>query len=170
MFKLVPFLLLAIPLVEIAAFVVIGERIGVAMTLALILVTALIGTILLRIQGFGIISRIQAEIAHDRLPGAELVHGAMILVAGILLLTPGFLTDALGFLLFVPAIRSAIWRAIRARMDFFVVDDVEPFSRSTFRSSDDRGPIVDLGEDDYQRRDDEDEPVPRRDTPWREDR
>ncbi len=115
-FSMVPFLLLVIPVLEIAAFIVIGQQIGVLATLLMILVTAILGSILLRIQGFQIITRINEATARGELPGRELGHGAMILVAGVLLLTPGFITDFLGFVLFIPQARSAIWQMIRTRI------------------------------------------------------
>lgn len=115
-FSIIPFLLLAIPLAEIAVFVVVGQQIGLFPTLALVLITAVAGSILLRIQGFNLLSRMQRELAQHRLPGRELVHGVMILVAGLLLLTPGFVTDTLGLLLFIPAIRDLVWRYVRSHM------------------------------------------------------
>ncbi len=115
-FSLVPLLLLAIPLLEIAAFIVIGGQIGVLATLAMVFVTAVIGSILLRVQGFGLINRIRSETEQGRVPGRELVHGVMILIAGVLLLTPGFVTDTLGFLLFVPAIRDIGWHIVKDRI------------------------------------------------------
>ena len=115
-FALIPFLLLAIPIAEIVAFIAVGREIGIGWTLGLILITAMIGTVLLRIQGFGLIERIRGEVGAGRVPARELVHGVMLLVAGILLLTPGFITDTLGFLLFVPALRDAGWHALRDRV------------------------------------------------------
>lgn len=170
MLKLIPFLLLAIPMAEIAVFVLVGSKIGVAWTLALIVVTAIIGSILLRIQGFSLLAKIQREIEANRLPGAELGHGAMLLVAGILLLTPGFVTDALGFLLFVPAIRSAIWRWFRSRLDVEVIrrgPDAarDPFAGQFRHGGADRGTVVDLDESEYARGDTGDgEPDPS--SPW----
>jgi UPF0716 protein FxsA len=103
-FSFIPFLLLVIPLAEIAAFVVIGGQIGVWATLGMVLLTAAIGSFLLRWQGVGLFNKINTEMRANRVPGRELVHGVMILVAGVLLLTPGFVTDSLGFLLFVPGV------------------------------------------------------------------
>src|SRR5690606_20580036 len=100
-FSLIPFLLLVVPLAEIAAFVVIGGQIGVWATLGMVLLTAILGSFLLRWQGVELFNRINAELRANRVPGRELVHGVMILVAGVLLLTPGFVTDSFGFLLFV---------------------------------------------------------------------
>lgn len=115
-FSLIPFVLLVVPLMEIAAFVLIGGQIGVWATLAMVVVTAIIGSFLLRWQGVSLLRRIQSEMAAQRLPAKDLVRGAMLVVAGILLLTPGFVTDAIGFLLFVPPIQDAIWSFLKTRI------------------------------------------------------
>ena len=93
---IIPFLLLFIPILEIVVFILVGGQIGVVATLAMILFTAILGSILLRIQGFSIVNRIREQTERGELPGRELGNGAMILAAGILLLTPGFVTDTLG--------------------------------------------------------------------------
>lgn len=115
-FSLVPFLLLAVPIAEIAVFIAVGGQIGILWTFALILLTAVLGSILLRIQGFQIINRLREETNAGRIPGRELGDGAMILVAGVLLLTPGFVTDTLGFLLFFPPFRAVIWKFLSSRI------------------------------------------------------
>ena len=115
-FSFVPLLLLLIPLAEIGTFIVVGGEIGVFWTLAMVFATAVLGTILLRVQGLGLMNKIQREMAEGRVPGRELVHGVMIMIAGVLLLTPGFITDTIGFLLFVPAIRDAGWRLVKNRI------------------------------------------------------
>jgi UPF0716 protein FxsA len=145
-FALIPFLLLAVPLAEIAVFVLVGGRIGVMATLGLVLVTAIAGAILLRIQGFGAMERIRRTLEADEMPGRDLVHGVMILVAGILLLTPGFVTDTLGFLLFVPAIREIGWRFLRQRI---VVHTVHGRASGPQPRNPSGGPTIDLDEDDY---------------------
>ncbi|MEZ5841669.1 MAG: FxsA family protein [Hyphomicrobiales bacterium] len=151
MLKLLPFFLLVVPMAEIAVFVVVGSKIGVAATLALIVVTAIIGSILLRLQGFALLARIRDEVAANRLPGAELGHGVMLLIAGLLLLTPGFVTDTIGFLLFVPPVRDAIWRWFRDRLD---VEVIRPHGgpAAGFGSPRDpfgRGNVVDLDDDEF---------------------
>ncbi|OCW57332.1 FxsA family protein [Hoeflea olei] len=159
-FSIIPFLLLAVPLAEIAAFVVVGGQIGVWATLGMVLLTAVLGSILLRWQGIGLFNRINAELRANRVPGRDLIHGVMILVAGVLLLTPGFVTDTLGFLLFVPAVRDLVWRLVKDRI---VVQTM-----STGFAAGPRGPagpkrgddgVVDLDEDEYHRN-----PDPR--SPW----
>lgn len=117
---LVFLLLIAIPALEIAVFIVVGGRIGVLATLALVLLTAVIGTLLLRVQGLSVVARIRAETDRGRLPGRELGDGLMIVIAAVLLLTPGFVTDTAGLVLFVPAVRAAIWRLIAPRISVVV--------------------------------------------------
>ena len=84
-FSLIPFALLIIPLLEIGVFIAVGSQIGVFATLGMVVLTAIIGSILLRVQGFGLLTRMRSEIDQNRVPGRDLVHGVMILVAGILL-------------------------------------------------------------------------------------
>jgi UPF0716 protein FxsA len=116
MFSLIPLALLAVPILEIAVFIVVGQQIGVMATLAMIFITAVIGSILLRVQGFGLLRQIQKVMDEGGVPDRELVHGVMILLAGVLLLTPGFVTDTVGFLLFIPPVRDAAWRFLRSRI------------------------------------------------------
>jgi len=153
-FAIVPFLLLAIPIVEIAAFIMIGGQIGTINTLLMILVTAIIGTFLLRWQGFQILNSIKAETEQGRIPGRALGDGAMILVAGILLLTPGFVTDAIGFSLFIPFVRSVIWSFLASKVSVIIPGTQsagwqDGFNQQNPRTFDD-GPVVDLSEDEYQ--------------------
>lgn len=117
-FSIIPFMLLLIPILEIGVFIAVGGQIGVFYTLGMIFLTAIFGSILLRWQGFQVLNKLQVESAAGRVPGKELVHGAMILVAGILLLTPGFVTDSIGFLLFVPGIRNVIWSFLASKIKF----------------------------------------------------
>lgn len=109
-------LLLALPLAEIGVFILVGREIGVVATLLLTLGTALLGTALLRRQGLAAIQRIRAELSGGRLPARGLAEGAMIAVAGLLLIAPGFLTDTIGLALFVPALRRALWRQVASRL------------------------------------------------------
>ena len=111
---LVAFIL--VPALEIGLFIQIGGIIGALPTIALILLTAFLGTMLLRSQGLSTIERIRASVAQNRVPGSELAHGAMIVLAGLLLLTPGFFTDAVGFLLFIPPFREALFRFLAKRV------------------------------------------------------
>lgn len=112
----IPFLLLFIPILEIAVFIIVGGQIGVAATLGMILLTAIIGSILLRHQGLSTLARIQEQSRNGAIPGKELVSGVMIMIAGVLLLTPGFVTDTIGFLLFFPPFRQFLWSALASKV------------------------------------------------------
>lgn len=107
---------IVVPIVEIALFIEIGGRAGLWNTIALVVLTAVIGTWLLRAQGLGTLNRAQESLARNVFPVAELFDGLCLLVAGALLLTPGFLTDTLGFLLLIPPlrrlVRDRLWRAL----------------------------------------------------------
>lgn len=156
-FSIVPFLLLAIPLLEIAVFVIVGEQIGILPTLALVFATAIAGSILLRVQGFGVLTRIRLTLEQGQAPARELVHGVMILLAGILLLTPGFVTDTLGFLLFIPPLRDAVWRFLRRHI--VILSGVGKSAHSDGRARQNK--VIDLNIGDYSPTDDGD-------SPWRE--
>ena len=104
--------LLAVPIIEIGLFIEIGGAIGLWPTLALVILTAIAGTVLLRAQGFATMARLQSNLAEGGDPRGALAHGAMILFAGALLLTPGFFTDAVGFLLLLPPFREMLIRRV----------------------------------------------------------
>lgn len=151
-FSILPFLLLAIPIVEIGVFIAVGDRIGIFYTLGMILLTALLGSILLRIKGFRVLARIRQQMSAGQMPAKELTDGVMILIAGVLLLTPGFLTDAIGFLLFLTPVRAAIRAFLVSRIDLSSMAGKASFDNSgqSFRASSDKGhagPTVDLDED-----------------------
>lgn len=101
-------LLVAVPAIEIGLFVEIGGRIGLWPTLGTVVLTAVLGAALLRAQGFAAMARLQKSLAEGGDPRGPLADGVMILVAGLLMLTPGFFTDAIGFVLLVPPARRAL--------------------------------------------------------------
>jgi UPF0716 protein FxsA len=115
-------LFLAVPLVEIALFIQIGGLIGLWPTLAIVVLTAIAGTWLVRTQGISEMTRLRASFSDLRDPTEPLAHGAMILCAGALLLTPGFFTDAVGLALLTPPVRRAVLRYLRSR---FTVETFE---------------------------------------------
>ncbi len=106
----------AVPLIEIGLFIQIGGAIGLWPTLGLVLVTALLGTALVHSQGARALADLRTALNDLRDPTAPLAHGAMILFAGALLLTPGFFTDSVGLLLLVPAVRRALMRYLAKRV------------------------------------------------------
>lgn len=109
-------LFLAVPLIEIALFIQVGGLIGLWPTLAIVIVTAVVGTALMRAQGAMALGQIQSSFNNLRDPTEPLAHGAMILFAGALLLTPGFFTDTSGFLLLLPPVRAAAFRYLRSKV------------------------------------------------------
>jgi UPF0716 protein FxsA len=98
----------AVPLIEIALFIQVGGWLTLWPTLAIVVATALIGTALVRRQGLRVLAQAQRALEEMGDPLAPLLHGALILFAGALLLTPGFLTDAVGLALLVPGVRTAL--------------------------------------------------------------
>ena len=102
----------AIPIIEIALFIELGGAIGLWPTIGLVILTAVVGTMLLRAQGFATLARLQGSLSEGGDPRGPLAHGAMILFAGALLLTPGFFTDAIGFLLLLPPFREMLIRRV----------------------------------------------------------
>ena len=107
---------LAVPLIEIALFIQIGGAIGLWPTLAIVVLTAVLGTWLVRSQGAMALGQLRGSFSRLDDPTEPLAHGAMILVAGALLLTPGFFTDAVGFALLMPPVRSAVFAYLRKRI------------------------------------------------------
>ena len=99
---------IAVPIIEIAVFIEVGGWIGLWPTIGIVILTAVIGTAMLRQQGISILFRIQENLEANKLPVRELFDGVCLVIAGAFLLTPGFVTDSLGFALFFPPFRQAI--------------------------------------------------------------
>jgi UPF0716 protein FxsA len=107
---------LAVPLIEIALFIQIGGLIGLWPTLGIVVLTAILGTWLVRTQGATAMGELRRSFSELDDPTEPLAHGAMILIAGALLLTPGFFTDAVGFALLMPPVRRAAFEYLRKRV------------------------------------------------------
>lgn len=107
---------LLVPLIEIALFIQIGGFIGLWSTLLIVVLTAILGTSLVRSQGAMALGNVQRSFSDLQDPTEPLAHGAMILFSGALLLTPGFFTDAVGFALLMPPVRSAVFRYLRSKV------------------------------------------------------
>lgn len=134
---LVFFILL--PIVEITLLIDIGGSIGAGATILLILTTAVVGMVLVRYQGFSILRDAQNQISKGQPPAKALAHGILVLLAGLMLIIPGFFTDGVGFLLLLPPVRSLI-------LDFVVGSIMTKFTTDMFStrfyssaSSQDRG-------------------------------
>ena len=115
-------LFVGVPLVELLLLIEIGQRIGTLPTIALIVVTGILGATLARQQGFRVLRQIQDEVAQGQVPTSAMVDGVIVLIAAAVLLTPGILTDAVGFACLVPAVRVRIRRLLRRRLERAVAD------------------------------------------------
>jgi len=161
---------IGLPLLEIAVFIQVGGAIGVWPTIAATVATALAGSLLLRAQGVGVLMRARAQMDQGQLPAREMFEGVCLVLAGALLLVPGFVTDVIGLLLFVPPLREMLRgmiarhvaaKAARGEARVFV-DGVEVRNRQTRG----RGPVIDgefedLSPEDKDRRDDDDQDLRR---------
>ena len=114
-FFLLLLLFFTVPLVEIYVLLEVGSVIGVLPTVALVVLTAVMGAGLIRAQGIATFGRVQQELARGELPAVGIIEAALLLVAGALMLTPGFVTDAIGFLILVPPLRRWAIQSFLAR-------------------------------------------------------
>lgn len=105
-----------VPLIEISLFITIGGAIGLGPTLAIVIGTAILGSWLMRREGARALGDVQRAFVEFREPTTPLAHGALILVAGVLLISPGFFTDTLGLLLLIPPVRDAVLRRTGRRI------------------------------------------------------
>ncbi len=110
------FIMIAVPIGEIAVFIEAGDRLGLWPTLGLVILTAIIGTAFLRVQGLGVLRRVQDSLARGEMPVSEMFDGLCLLIAGALLLTPGFITDGVGFALLIAPFRRAVAAQIAAHL------------------------------------------------------
>ena len=110
MFLRLLLLFTVVPLVELFLLVKLGTVIGIGPTVLVVIGTGVLGASLARWQGLGVLRRVSEDLAQGRLPADALIDGLLILIAGAVLLTPGLITDALGFLLLVPQGRAIFWR------------------------------------------------------------
>ena len=115
MWLLVAFI--AVPLIEIALFIQVGDAIGLWPTLGIVVITAILGTWMVRTQGALAMGQLRQSFSQMDDPSEPLAHGAMILFSGALLLTPGFFTDFIGFALLIPSVRQAVFKFIRQRIN-----------------------------------------------------
>ncbi len=109
-------LMIVVPIGEIAVFIEAGDQFGLWPTLGVVVLTAIIGTSFLRLQGLGVLRRVQESLARGEMPVSEMFDGLCLLVAGALLLTPGFITDGVGFALLITPFRRAIAAQIAAHL------------------------------------------------------
>lgn len=145
MFRFLFLLFLVIPLVEIFFLIQVGQVIGAGWTIFLVVGTAVLGAFLLRLQGFQTLQRAQASMGRGELPAIEMLEGLCLLVSGAMLLTPGFVTDTLGFLLLVPLFRQLlIVQMLKNSQVLFKTRGTGQFYQQQSRSSSQRdGSVID---------------------------
>jgi len=141
--------------IEIAGFIVIGSRLGVMPTLALLLAAIILGMVLLRMQLKKLKQRLAQELDRGQIPERSIIEGMMMVIASILLIIPGFVGDVIGLLLFVPVMRALLWR----RMAKYVTSSAK-FYTGSGRGQKFEGDIIDLEVQDYQAQ-------PNEKSPWR---
>ncbi len=141
---------LLVPLIEIGLFIVLGQTIGLWPTLLGVLATALIGSVIIRSQGLSLISDIQRHMRAGMLPAQQLFEGLMVGIAGALLLTPGYFTDTIGFLLLVPPLRIIVYNWLKTRIHVDTVTSGSSYSSSFHRTVEED--VVDLDDDKWRDR------------------
>lgn len=114
--RLFPLLFIILPIAEMWLLIQVGSQIGAMATIALVLLTAVIGFALLRQQGMATLLRAQQKMAEGQIPAAEMAEGICLAVGGALLLTPGFITDAFGFICLLPGLRKIVIGSVLRRM------------------------------------------------------
>lgn len=116
-----------VPVVELYLIIEVGSRIGALNTISLVIVTAAVGAYMVKLEGLGVMARLQRNMQDGVFPAEELLDGMLLLVAGALLLTPGFLTDVFGFLAVFPLTRGLIKKVVKkymeSRMEFRPPDE-----------------------------------------------
>lgn len=110
--RLLLFLFIVIPALEIGLFILAGKTVGGVATIALIIATGILGAYLAKQQGMGVVRKVQEQIRSGYPPADALVEGACVLLGGLLLLTPGFITDIIGLLLILPPTRKMVQPAL----------------------------------------------------------
>ncbi len=166
-----PILLLAfifVPIIEIGLFIQVGGFLGLWPTIGLVLITAIVGASLVRSQGIQTLMSVQGRLEKGEVPAQQIFEGVMLAVAGVLLLTPGFMTDALGMVVLLPAPRAAIAKYLMSKMVVKTVQGggfhggfsgQDPFENDPFRrgSSDSRPDNGNTFEGEFERKDDDDD-------------
>ncbi|HIF9359541.1 TPA: FxsA family protein [Photobacterium damselae] len=163
MFPILLLLFIFVPIIEIALFIQVGGFLGLWPTIALVLITAVVGASLVRSQGLATLTSVQNRLQQGELPAQQIVEGVMLAVAGVLLLTPGFMTDCMGMTILLPAPRAWLAKQLMQRVKVQGMGQSSGFSGgfsggfqqgpfdSGFGSSSDQGDTFD-GE--YERKDD----------------
>jgi UPF0716 protein FxsA len=115
-FPILLLLFIFVPIIEIGLFIQVGGFLGLWPTIGLVLLTAVVGASLVRSQGLQTLMSVQSKLQQGEMPAQQIVEGVMLAVSGVLLLTPGFMTDAMGMLVLLPAPRAAIAKYLMSKV------------------------------------------------------
>lgn len=126
-FQIIFIIVLIIPFAEIYLLLQVGGIIGALPTIFLVVFTAVLGSWLLKQQGFATLQRFQASLAQGVLPAQEMLEGVLILLGGALLLTPGFITDMIGFVCLVPQLRAKVAHYV---IENKMIQTIHPFQQA----------------------------------------
>lgn len=108
-------LFVVVPIAELIVIIQVGQSLGVLSTVLLLIAVSIVGAFMVKVQGFGLFLSAQRKLSRGEMPNDEFIAGIAVLFAGALMLTPGFLTDALGLALLIPPIRALLVRSVRKR-------------------------------------------------------
>lgn len=147
MFRSLFLLFLIVPLIEIYFLIQVGRVIGPGWTIFAVVATAVLGAILLRMQGFSTLQRAQATMAQGQVPAVAMMEGVALLFSGAMLLTPGFVTDAIGFALLVPVIRQSLIKRVLKNGQFIYQGQATRSHHGYTDTTIIEGEIVDRDED-----------------------
>jgi len=161
-FPILLLLFICVPIIEIGLFIQVGGFLGLWPTIALVLVTAFAGASLVRSQGIATLMSVQGRLQQGEMPAQQIIEGVMLAVAGVLLLTPGFMTDALGMLVLLPAPRAKMAKELMKRVKVNTMASggfhaqsgfgQSPFGQDPFQSPRDDGNTF---EGEYEKKDDD---------------
>lgn len=150
--KILFLVFLGIPLIEIALFILLGEAVGAVPVLLGVVVTAVIGSLIIKRQGVSLVLEIRQLMAAGQMPARQMAEGVMLAVAGALLLTPGYFTDTLGFLLLVPPVRHWIYDYLKTRVTVVDVGQARRNAQERRGGPLEDPDVIDLDDDDWRSR------------------
>ncbi len=130
MFPILLILFIVVPVIEIGLFIQVGGVLGLWPTIAIVLITAMVGASLVRSQGLRTLLNVQSRVRRGELPAQQIVEGVLLAVAGVLLLTPGFMTDLLGMIILLPAPRALLAKYVIGRV---VIKGANAFQNGRFQ-------------------------------------
>jgi len=153
MFRFLFLLFIVVPIIEIMVLMNVGEWLGAWPTIAIVIITAWLGAKNVKQQGIATLNSVQTKMAQGEMPSDEIVAGVLLLVAGVLLVTPGFVTDFFGLSLLVPQVRKALIKSVqghlvnnRSSKGFTYQSDIhnhqtEPFNHNPFQNTENKKPL-----------------------------